>query len=462
MVSTIEPGRKKAESENGDSVSLDVSLDSDIERDNSSGPASANDSLPVALKANDAPEDEAADKEVAGQSTQIDADDSIIDDGDVEVKDSLESLPSTVDDAKEVEVDDKPTDTVVENPVNPAVEEVHIDVVEENKDEKEAESVCEASPPVLAEETERTPTENETETNSAADEIGPSTATTLDAQLPSEEDVVIADSSVPDATPAVESLPETVEPVKKPLEVESEGNDAISSSADVTASVEESTVNASSLQEDEDSECGPSSAKIRRLELNDVDTTTVTDVSAATVTVPDQPVEEIDSIDDSALPISDDSTQEPNSTSSEVILATEEPTAVAPHENIAPEAIESKTIEADSTEPENKIAIEDSIADTPVATSDPIPEAIITESNAETIEEPTEVASSDDIAEVMAVEEEPASITSAVDSTAATILAPVAVDLVVADTTAMDATPIIPSDEQMDVDEANSADSMDL
>lgn len=462
MVSTIEPGRKKAESENGDSASLDVSLDSDVERENSA-PASASNvaDASVGVKTTDDPET-AAVKVIDGQPLEVDANDSIADDGDVEVKDSLETLPLSVDDAKNnsivideptVEVDEKPT--VVEAPTE------DIDVVDERKDEKEPES--EATPD-LSNETESKSTENKTEIKSTTDDAKATASKIPEVQLPIEDNVVVADSSVPDASPAVElseaveSLPvETDGIVTTSLEVDSQtNNEAITSSVDVK---EDSNSKALPKSEEDDSECEPSLAKIPRLELNTVDTTSVPNEVAVVAAVLE--VAEQGAIDSAPLPIAIDATEDPISTTSEVVV----PIEVESVEPFASKA--TKPVEADSTEPKHDTVAEESIADAP-ATSPAVPERIITESIAVALE--AEVASSDDIAEVnMAVVEEEevdvAPTVSAVDSTAAIITSPEAnvAPTMVADTTAaMEASPIIPSDEQMDVDEINSADSMDL
>lgn len=451
MVSTIEPGRKKSESENGDSASLDVSLDSDMERDHS-GPASL-------TKANEESETEAV-KVIAGQSTQSNADDSITDDGDVEVKDSLVNLPDMVDDTKSIEVDEEQPKVAVKNTTEQGVEDIHIDVVEENKIEQAVESQ------VVANEVDTKPIEIETETKSEADEVVLTASTTSEQQLTSEGQVAVADSSVPDVSPAVAAV-EEVEPVTETSEnvttsdkVETELNDAISSSVDVT---EPKTKETTEEELVDDSECKPSSPKMPRLESNDVDTTNVLEEAIAVGSVSDEAVESVAVSIESEPQVSTDSTQEAISTSSEVGNPLEEETISATLESINPEIVASKPIEADSTEPESKIVNDESIADTPATSSvNPNPEPIIAiESIAEAIVESAEVASSDDIAEVMAVEED---TLSGVDSTASAILTPTdnVAPLVVADTTAMEATPIIPSDEQMDVDETNSADSMDL
>lgn len=465
MVSTIEPGRKRVESENGDALSLDVSLDSDIERD-VSGPASASVAA-VAVAAKEEIVHQAV-KATAGQSNL--ADDSITDDTDVEVKDSSELVPPTLEDTKHIEVDDEPTVAVAEPAEKPS-EDIQIDVVEEIKEEKPVESVSKNTADVLTTEAESLPTEGEPEAKTVPVENEATTASSSNVASKSAENLVAADSSVPDAIVAdaviepVETLAENKDNVTTTLKTEPELNDAISSTDDVATTTAVTVTKAPITEEDDDSECKPSSPKIPRLEQSDVGT-----ISVQVDVVVDPVAESIES--DTLSTPSDVPSQEVISTSTDAKSALDKPSIVAAAEIITPEVVASAPIEADSTEPETEIAAD------ALVTSAPVAEPIITESIVAVevdaaasvpVAESAEVASSDDIPEVMAVEEEqPASSSSVVvDSTAvptvvATAVENAAIPVGGADTTAMDATPIIPSDEQMDVDEANSADSMDL
>lgn len=487
MVSTIEPGRKKQDSENGDSLSLDVSLDSDMERD-IGGPAGAAPAV-ASASVDTAKEEIETDKAVAGQSTKDDDVDEPMAD-DVEVKNSLEKetlTPTIVEEAKAADVDD----VAVEKEDDKPTEDIQIDVVEEPKEKPSTSESALIETPTDKVDSSQSESEIKAE-ETPCDVAVDNKPASIDALVKDEpiedlsvavsaEKAVVADSSVSDSAAAVqisevvESVPEIVENVTTTLDnsVDPEFSEAISSTVsvavpDVIVPAEEVSVTASVSIEDKtdaneviDDECKPSSPKMPRIEeaADDAVDTTSGNVATVPVDVVETPAESIAAI-----------AEEPISTSTEAIVSAAEAVAVdAASEAILSEVEIAKTIEADSTEPDSKPDTVEPIASDAVDAVpyvEPTVEPSDVELSAAPIVEPTvplaEVVSSDDIAEIMAVEEEPVPATSLVDSSDATVPA-IETDIpLAADTTAMEATPIIPNDEQMDVDEANSADSMDL